>query len=189
MNDPNQTLSSITGDSTIYGIGGYNTISNLDLMFAFDYSSVGKVDHIVVYRPGSGICWILENQNQEPATQTAVYEPVYNTGDPANGVNGKGIGGYDLADTADRMFAFDLEGSGKLDDLVLYRPRPGPWEGICWILQNDAEKPGILQWRINQARRARALVVTTLPRLRTACSHLIWRGQACWTISFVIVPA
>lgn len=123
------------------GIGGYSTISNLDLMFAFDYLSVGKVDHVVVYRPGSGICWILENQNQDP-TQEAVYQPVFNTGDPANGVNGKGIGGYDLSDTNDRMFAFDLEGSGKLDDLVLYRPGPGPAEGICWILQNDARNPG-----------------------------------------------
>jgi hypothetical protein len=142
MSDTNQIPSLAGVDSGQPGIGNYNTISNLDLMFAFDYRSAGKVDHVVVYRPGSGICWILENQNQEPTKQAAVYQPVYNTGDPGNGVNGKGIGGYDLADTNDRMFAFDLEGSGKLDDLVLYRPGPGTWEGICWILQNDAQNPG-----------------------------------------------
>ncbi len=119
-----------------YGIGGYYTNSNLDLMFAFDYKSVGKLDHIVVYRPGSGICWIVENQN--PATQTAVYQQVYQQGDPANGGMGAGIGGYDLRSTADRVFAFDYEGSGKLDDLVLYRPGTG----IIWILQNDTTKPG-----------------------------------------------
>ena len=119
-----------------YGIGGYYTNSNLDLMFAFDYKSVGKLDHIVVYRPGSGICWVVENQN--PATQTAVYQEVYQQGDPANGVTGSGIGGYDLSSTADRVFAFDYECSGKLDDLVLYRPGTG----IVWILQNDASKPG-----------------------------------------------
>lgn len=142
MIDTEQILNSTTDVSGQSGIGGYNTISNLDLMFAFDYKSVGKMDHVVVYRPGSGICWILENQNQDPTKQTAVYQPVYNTGDPANGVNGHGIGGYDLADVNDRMFAFDLEGSGKLDDLVLYRPGPSPWEGICWILQNNATNPG-----------------------------------------------
>jgi hypothetical protein len=34
-------------------------------------------------------------------------------------------GGYDLADRADRAFAFDYEGIGKLDHLVFYRPGTG----------------------------------------------------------------
>jgi hypothetical protein len=35
----------------------------------------------------------LENQNQDPTKQEAVYQPVYNTGDP-QWRQGKGIGGY-----------------------------------------------------------------------------------------------
>lgn len=132
MTDPNQ-ISSPTGDaSTQFEIGGYNSVSNLDLMFALDYKSESKLDHIVAYRPGSGIIWILENKN--PPAQQAIYQPVYHEGDPASGTNGNGIGTFDLADTADRIFAFDLEGSGKLDDLILYRPGGG----IIFILQNDA---------------------------------------------------
>ncbi|MGH7512472.1 MAG: hypothetical protein ACREOQ_06055, partial [Gemmatimonadales bacterium] len=43
------------------------------------------------------------------------FSPVYAQGDPGNG-----IGGYDLASPADRAFAFDYDGSGKLDHLALY---------------------------------------------------------------------
>jgi hypothetical protein len=52
---------------------------------------------------------------------------VFNVGSPGNG-----IGGYDLADPADRVFPFDYDHSGKLDHLVLYRPG----QGACYILQN-----------------------------------------------------
>ncbi|HKR21222.1 MAG TPA: hypothetical protein VJS17_01460, partial [Pyrinomonadaceae bacterium] len=117
-------FASPAGDTAVqYGIGGYNTISNLDLMFAFDYKSTGKVDHLVVYRPGSGIIWILENQNDP--TDTATYQPVYHTGDPDAGTAGQGIGGYPLTSTADRMFAFDYDCTGKLDDLFIYCPGEG----------------------------------------------------------------
>jgi len=102
------------------GIGGYLTISNLDQMFALDYKSVGNLDHVVVYRSGSGIIWILENKN--PPDQAALYQPVYQEGDPTGTGMGQGISGCTLSSIADRMFAFDLEGSGKLDDLVVYRP-------------------------------------------------------------------
>lgn len=123
-------------DSTLpIGIGGYSTISNLDLIFAMDYKSVGKIDHLLIYRPGSGICWIVENQNQPG--QSGLYQPVYQSGDPAAPTNGTGIGHFDLAETVDRGFAFDLEGSGKLDDLVFYRPG----QGIVFILQNSATNP------------------------------------------------
>jgi len=128
--DPNLTVD--------LGIGGYYTCSNLDQMFAFDYRSIGKLDHLVVYRPGSGIIWILENSGTQDASKNAVYVPVYQQGDPSAGTNGNGMGVtgsyYDLMSTADRAFAFDYEGSGKLDDLVLYRPGAG----IFWILQNTA---------------------------------------------------
>ena len=123
--DQNQNESSSpTADTSVqYGIGGYDTISNLDLMFALDFKSTGKVDHAVVYRPGAGIIWILENKN--PPTQPALYEPVYHQGDPASGTMGSGIGNYPLTSTADRVFAFDYDCTGKLDDLFLYRPGTG----------------------------------------------------------------
>jgi hypothetical protein len=46
----------------------------------------------------------------------------------------EGIGGYDLRVAADRAFAFDYDGTGKLDHLVLYRPN----YGTIWILTNSA---------------------------------------------------
>jgi hypothetical protein len=56
------------------------------------------------------------------------YTPVYAQGDP-----GSGIGGYNLASPADRVFAFDYDHSGKLDHLALYRPATG----TIWILKNN----------------------------------------------------
>jgi hypothetical protein len=95
------------------GIGGYDLRSRADLSFAFDYDSSGKVDHLVLYRPGTGTCWILGNSN-------GAFRAKYARGDPGNG-----IGGYDLQSPADRGLAFDYDSSGKLDHLVFYRPGRG----------------------------------------------------------------
>jgi hypothetical protein len=103
------------------GIGGYDLADAADRVLAFDYTSSGKLDHLVLYRPGTGIIWILTNN---VGAFTAV---------PPQGAPGNGIGGYDLADPADRAFAFDYNGSGKLDHLVLYRPGTG----TLWILRNN----------------------------------------------------
>ncbi|MBT2511093.1 zinc metalloprotease [Streptomyces sp. ISL-98] len=102
------------------GIGGYDLRSPADQVFAFDYEATGKQDHLALYCPGTGTIWILRNQGGQ-------FSPVYQEGDP-----GKGIGGYDLRSPADRAFAFDYSGSGKLDHLVLYRPGTGTF----WILNN-----------------------------------------------------
>ncbi len=102
------------------GIGGFDLRSQADLSFAFDYSNAGRLDHIVLYRPGTGTCWILSNQG-------GIFSPVYKQGDPGNG-----IGGYDLRSAADRAFAFDYDSSGKLDHLVFYRPG----SGAIYILKN-----------------------------------------------------
>jgi len=53
------------------------------------------------------------------------FAAVYQQGDPGNG-----IGGYDLKSPADRVFAFDYVGSGKLDHLALYRPGTRPKQGL-----------------------------------------------------------
>jgi hypothetical protein len=41
------------------GIGGYDLLKPADQAFAFDYDSSGKLDHLVLYRPGTGTIWIL----------------------------------------------------------------------------------------------------------------------------------
>src|SRR5689334_11082983 len=105
------------------GIGGYDLASPADQAFAFDYNHSGKLDHLVLYRPGAGAIYILANKG-------GTFTPVYAQGDPGNG-----IGGYDLKSTADRAFAFDYDSSGKLDHLVLYRPGAG----AIYILQNGSD--------------------------------------------------
>ena len=102
----------------LFGIGGYDLRSPSDLAFAYDFDHSGKLDHIVLYRPGTGTIWILKNVG-------GFFTPVYRTAE-------SGIGGYDLKSPADRILAFDYEHSGNLDHLVCYRPG----YGLVWILKN-----------------------------------------------------
>ncbi|KAF2254664.1 putative M10A family peptidase [Trematosphaeria pertusa] len=104
------------------GIGGFDLKSPADQAFAFDYDHTGKLDHVALYRPGTGTFWILRNRS-------GVFEAVY-----AQGAPGNGIGGFDLRSPADRAFAFDYTRSGRKDHVCLYRPGTGTF----WILQNGA---------------------------------------------------
>ncbi len=104
------------------GIGGFDLRSPLDRAFAFDYAGTGKLDHLVIYRPGTGAIFIIKNSGGS-------FAPVYAQVDP-----GAGIGGFDLRSRADQGFAFDYEGTGKLDHLVFYRPGTG----AIFILKNAA---------------------------------------------------
>lgn len=99
------------------GIGGYDLKSSADRILAFDYDHSGKLDHLVLYRPGFGLVWILKNTN-------GVFTVVQS--------GSRGIGGYDLKSPYDLIIPFDYEGSGKLDHLLLYRPGGG----AAWILRN-----------------------------------------------------
>ncbi len=99
------------------GIDGYDLKSPADLAFAFDYQGTGHLDHIVLYRPGTGTIFIEEKQN-------GAYEPVF--------TSFNGIGGYDLAVSSDRIIAFDYAGNGHADHLLCYRPG----QGVVWILAN-----------------------------------------------------
>lgn len=111
------------------GIGGYSLRSADDQAFAFDYDGSGKRDHIALYRPGTGIFWIVRKN------AAGTFAPVYQEGSPGSGMgpSGNGIGGYNLRSSADRAFAFDYDSSGKLDDIVLYRPGTG----TLWILRKN----------------------------------------------------
>lgn len=53
-------------------------------------------------------------------TNGLVFTALYSTGGA-----GAGIGGFDLASTLDRAFAFDYDHSGKLDHIALYRAGAG----------------------------------------------------------------
>jgi hypothetical protein len=102
------------------GIGGYDLAAQTDRAFAYDYNNVGRLDHLVLYRPGTGTIWILRNNGGS-------FVPVYATGAP-----GTGIRGYDLADPRDRALCFDYNSNGRQDNLVLYRPG----NGSIWILNS-----------------------------------------------------
>jgi DNA-binding winged helix-turn-helix (wHTH) protein len=101
------------------GIGGYDLRSRGDQAFAFDYDHNGKLDHLVLYRPGTGIIWIMKNSG-------GVFSSAY---------EGSGLGGYELKSGADRVIAFDYEHSGKLDYLVLFRLGTD----IIWVVKNNGE--------------------------------------------------
>ncbi len=99
------------------GIAGSCNLSNpADRMFAFDYNGTGKLDHLVVYRPGSRMVWIAQNQG------AGLFRLVYTS---RTGGAGDGIGDYDMADSRDQLLAFDFTGSGSADHLLAYRPGVG----------------------------------------------------------------
>jgi hypothetical protein len=95
------------------GIGAYDLKSPADRAFAFDYEGSGKLDHLALYRPGTGTIWILENTG-------GTFSAVYNQGDP-----GLGIGGYDLKSPADLALGFDYTSSGSLKYLNTLSARHG----------------------------------------------------------------
>ena len=72
-------------------------------MLALDYDGSGKLDYLLLFRPGAGVASIVQNAD---GTFCRVYQ-------------GQGLAGND------RALAFDFHDSGKLDHLVFYRPGTG----------------------------------------------------------------
>jgi hypothetical protein len=102
------------------GIGGYNLASVYDKIISYDYGSGAKTD-LICYRPGNGICWVLENSGTPTSpTWTALIK---GTG---------GIGGFDLKGTSDQLVAVDYN-PGYMN-LVAYRPG----FGYLWYLTHNA---------------------------------------------------
>ncbi|CAJ2510760.1 Uu.00g063850.m01.CDS01 [Anthostomella pinea] len=107
------------------GLPGFDLSSVSDRLVAFDYEHIGRVDHILAYRPGSGLVTIFQNQD-------GVWKPVFRSiqlGTP--GPAGDGIGGYPLSQRGDRILAFDLKGNGRKEYLAVYRPGAG----IFWVIE------------------------------------------------------
>ncbi|WP_214316627.1 putative Ig domain-containing protein [Nonomuraea sediminis] len=92
-----------------------------DLMCPFDYRHTGKLDHVAVYRPGTGKVTVLKANAAQARFDTAYSS---NTG----------IGNADLKSTADRIVAVDYDSSGRLDNLAIYRPGGR----TVWIVQKGA---------------------------------------------------
>ena len=103
------------------GVGEYNLADRRDVAFAYDWAHTGRRDHIALYRPGTGTFWVIARDGNG-------WEPVFHEGDP-----GRGVGGYDLMHERDTVFAFDHDGKGKSDGLVVYRANG---TGTIWILKH-----------------------------------------------------
>lgn len=100
------------------GIGGYDILSERESVFAFDYNHSGKSDHLVFYRPGSGIIYVVRREGTDFVT-------VFRSQDT-------GIAYFDLCSEDDQAFALDWESNGKMDHIVIYRSGTG----ILWMLVN-----------------------------------------------------
>ena len=106
------------------GIAGYDLLSAVDRVSAFDHNADGK-DDLFLNRPGSGAAWVAQSNG------AGGFAGVYSVGD--NGAaSPNGIAGYDLLSRADRVLAFDYNGDGK-DDLFLNRPG----SGAAWVIRSN----------------------------------------------------
>jgi hypothetical protein len=93
--------------STTAGIGGYDLSSAADKVIAFDYAHSGRADHLLMYRPGSNVVQVVRR------AADGTYAQVFRST--------TGLGDWALNNPVDRIVAFDFEGDGKLDDLMVYR--------------------------------------------------------------------
>ncbi|MFC8798998.1 trypsin-like serine protease [Promicromonospora sp. NPDC057138] len=100
--------------STTAGIGGYDLSSAADKVVAFDYEHSGRADHLLMYRPGSKVLQVV--RRNVDGTYARVFQST------------TGLGDWVLDNPVDKIIAFDLEGSGKPDDLLVYRVGVGSAE-------------------------------------------------------------
>ncbi len=94
------------------GIGGWDLRNAADRIIAYGYNAAGHPDHLLCYRPGTGMVSIIEEKSETPGSVT--FSKVFDST--------SGIGGYNLASPADQIIAYDYEGAGKPEHLVCYRP-------------------------------------------------------------------
>ncbi|EAW19227.1 matrix metalloproteinase [Aspergillus fischeri NRRL 181] len=100
------------------GFPGSATIYN-HVAVPFDFNHSGLMDHVIIYLPGSHTdpsfrkIEIFRNDN-------GTFKPVLQNPDLADG-----IAGYKLLSVNIQMLAFDLDGNGKTDYLLIYDPGSG----------------------------------------------------------------
>lgn len=104
------------GTYSTSGIGGYDLKDPHDKIIAYGINSPSK-NGLVIYRPGNGIFFVVQNQGANPSVPTWV------------GVvrNSKGLGNFDLRNYNDQIIAVgSLTVLNDLNwDLVGYRPGTG----------------------------------------------------------------
>ena len=113
--------------ATANGIGGYNLNNAADRVTGLDYNSTGSSTHLLAYRPGGGMAFIVHPDGSGGFTAVVSNS----TG---------GIGGYDLAEPEDRLVPFDYTGLGYNDRILAYRPGDNPRHGdqTAWVLERVA---------------------------------------------------
>jgi hypothetical protein len=127
------------------GISQFDLSNPVDRIIAYDYAGSGSQDHLLCYRPGTGLVYILQNTN-------GAFSPVY----PPNGsgTSSDGIGGYMLGNPDACIFAYDYSSSGHEDYLFCYRTA-GNASIITVTVQNYAN--------VNVAVVQNKQVLVTLP--------------------------
>jgi hypothetical protein len=91
----------------------YDFSSNADRIIPYDYFGNGMTNNIVCYRPGGGACYMMDG-----FTTNGYGNIDYHA---SNGI-GSGTTFFDLSNGNDKVFAYDFDGTGKIDHLVCYRP-------------------------------------------------------------------
>ncbi|MEU6085175.1 hypothetical protein [Streptomyces sp. NPDC047108] len=100
------------------GISPFQLNASSDRLIPFDYTGLGKNDHLLAYRPGPNrgdadqTVYVFERN-----AHTNTYQWIEKSAD--------GLGGYDFASTADQVIGYDYNGTGGLSYLVAYRPGAG----------------------------------------------------------------
>ncbi len=134
--------------STQWGVAGYQPFGTTDQIFPFDFDGSGKLDHLVIYRPGpQNILLILKTtKNKYTGARGYSRDRNFNVVFVAQGK----LGGYDLSDGLNQACALDYNSTGKTDHLVLYRPGLRRFSVIAknysdvWISEgNDQRKDSV----------------------------------------------
>jgi uncharacterized protein YjbI with pentapeptide repeats len=120
------------------GIGGWDLQNAADRIIAYDYNAAGHPDHLLCYRPGTGMVSIIEEKPETPGSVT--FSKVFDST--------SGIGGYNLASPADQIIAYDYEGAGKPEHLVCYRPGGTT---ICIIAETVTLPPTLVRCNLGGA--------------------------------------
>lgn len=81
-----------------------------DGIVAFDYTGTGKNNHLLVYRSGAGLAWVLAPTGQPSQYPYKVVASLH------------GVGDFDLANSADLVIGLDYDRKGSATHLLLYRP-------------------------------------------------------------------
>jgi hypothetical protein len=66
LNNVNGVFSPVFTDQGFGKIGGYKLTSTADIALAYDYASEDKDNYLILYRPGTGCIYILQNTNTLP---------------------------------------------------------------------------------------------------------------------------